>query len=609
MATGGDSTTFFQRLAGTLLWSLLLKVFTFTLTTVFTRLVAPDVRGVTFYLDLYVDFLGFLAKEAVRNAVLRSTMRTADLGSQPNRRRCLMDVIFLFNSAMWSVVCAAVMLAINEGCAWLVGTERYLLPSLLGVLSRLETPMKRSSVALTVIFFVLGLLFQAAAEPKVCLLQSLMQYRTRVSAESTALSCRLMLLLAAAVGAPSILQSRPLLVASAAHFVYGAAYFAVFERSWSTAARRAKTSPSGTDNNDDALVRVLTALHLEGELEGRMGGLSFVTLPLMIQQARRLGATWWQFFSESAMRVLLTEGEKFALAALGTLTEQGIFDAVTNLGGIVARLVFRLWEETCFARWSSMMSGSSDGGDNNKKEGSVSSSSRLKRWETCYTLLESMLGVAIQVSMAFAVFGPPLSQPLLKLLYSDRWGSSESAAVLTRLCLALPLMALNGLLEAFVRGTSSTNGLRRAKFAMFVTSGMYVGSCFALLSATDRGVVGLMEALMIATAVRLLCSSWLIQREHHDLRTAENIPAAGSWNPTLRAFVWLPPLFWGGIVALAAVSWSVLEFHLVKVSLVPIMLVAKLLGLLVVYACVAVIFDGPSRLLSNAARRLFRLRR
>jgi oligosaccharide translocation protein RFT1 len=600
--SAGDSSTFFKRLAGTLLWSLLLKVFTFSLTTVFTRLVAPDVRGVTFYLDLYVDFVGFLAKEAVRSAVLRSAIRTANLNTQPGRRRCLMDVIFLFNAAIWSVVCAAVMLVCNEACAWLVG-DRYLLPSLVGVLSRLDVPMKPSSVALTVIFFVAGLLLQAAAEPKVCLLQAIMQYRTKVSAESSALSCRLVVLLAAAVGAPSILQSRPLLVASAAHLAYGVAYFTVFERSWSSAARRAKTTKCGDEG--DVLVGVLTALHVEGELDGRMGGLSFVTLPLMVQQARRLGATWWQFFTESTMRVLLTEGEKFALAALGTLSEQGIFDAVTNLGGVVARLVFRLWEETCFARWSSIMSGSSEVSKNT--EGATSpASSRLVRWEACYGLLESILAVAVQVSMAFAVFGPPLSQPLLKLLYSDRWGSAESAAVLSRLCVALPLMAVNGLLEAFVRGTSSTDGLRRAKLVMFVTSALYVSSCFALLSGTDRGVVGLMEASLITTAVRLFLSSWLIQKEHADLSRAEKSPDHRGWSPVWRAFTWLPSRFWAGAAGLGAVSWSVLEFQLGALSDVPLVLLLKLMGLVMLYVVIAAVCDGPTRTLSNAFRRVLR---
>lgn len=602
------ASSFFQKLAATVAWSILLKLFTFTLTTCVTRSVTPEVRGVAFYLDLYVDFLGFLAKEAVRSTTLRSPVRHTELGTQAARRRCMMDVIFLFNAAAWAVVSAVVMLACNELVAWLVGPGQYILPSFLGAAHRVE-PMHRSSMLLSVVCFFGGLVLQTLAEPMVCLTQSLMHYRKKVSAESAALSCRLLVFLAAAVGSPHVLRTRPLLVGSVAHLIYGVMYFCSFELSWVFAARKSRQLGAKAVHDADALVAVISALHSEGEFTGSLVGCSMVTVPLMMQQARRLRAVWWQFLTESVVRIVITEGEKLALAALGTLGEQGVFDAVSNLGGIITRLVFRLWEESSFARWSSMMSNVvlSDG------PSGTSPTSRLHKWLQCYSLLESMLGISVQVSMPFVLFGPPLSQPLLWLLYSDRWGGDESAAVLSRLCVAIPFMAVNGLLEAFIRATSSTKGLQRAKFTMFITSAIYVSCCFALLSSTERGVVGLMEALVVATCARLLFSALLIQQEYAALLGTEAADATASrpssCNPLLRVFTWLPATYWSSTICIAAIAWRCLQLRISALSDIHVSFVITFGALVLSYAAIAAIFDGPGLLVSNLVRRVCRCRR
>eukprot|EP00331_Platyophrya_macrostoma_P006774 CAMPEP_0176426358 /NCGR_PEP_ID=MMETSP0127-20121128/11896_1 /TAXON_ID=938130 /ORGANISM="Platyophrya macrostoma, Strain WH" /LENGTH=284 /DNA_ID=CAMNT_0017807613 /DNA_START=165 /DNA_END=1016 /DNA_ORIENTATION=+ len=201
---------------------------------------------------------------------------------------------------------------------------------------------------------------------------------------------------------------------------------------------------------------------------------------------------------------------------MATLSDQGVYDTVMNLGSLVARLVFRLWEESCFAKWSRTMASASVVGDEVSDKGNQKTSS-LGRFDACLQLLWTMLAVAWEVSLPFAIFGPPLARPLLTRLYAGQWSDITTTRVLIQLCLTLPLMATNGLLEAFVRATSTPTGLARSKWCMVATSCCYVVMCYTLLlterNANEEGsspLVALMTCLTVSTAIRIILNTWLI---------------------------------------------------------------------------------------------------
>ena len=51
-------------------------------------------------------------------------------------------------------------------------------------------------------------------------------------------------------------------------------------------------------------------------------------------------------------KLLLAEGSKMVLVASGTAFNQGVYGLVSNLGGLVVRLVFQPFEEAAFTAFS-----------------------------------------------------------------------------------------------------------------------------------------------------------------------------------------------------------------------------------------------------------------
>lgn len=540
---------FLQRLLQTMMHSLLLKVLTFTLTACFTRSASHTLRGMLFFLDLYGDTIGFLAREAVRCTALRAGL--PHLKTTP-KREMVSAARRLMSTAFFAGPIALLLIGVCEGL-YRVSGGRSVLPAMQMHLSGVASG---TEVAAVYLLFVLGQLFQMTAEPEVCVVQALGRYKVKVSAESFALCCRVLTLLGAAQIAQASVERNQLLMASIAHVVYGAAFCFWMKFAWWRARRQSSSTWSAVDYSLEEVASALSD--------------TSVSLRLMRCAAESQMRTWIQFFSESCVRLFLTEGEKFVLASFGSLAEQGVYDTVMNLGSIVARLVFRLWEETCFAKWSTMMTSSASVGE---------------RYTEAYALLRSMLSIAATVSVPFVIFGPPLSAVLLRLVFSSRWSDPTTTAVLARLCVALLPMALNGLLEAFVRATSSPAVLARAKLAMLGASVLYVALCGVCLVVLERGVIGLMECLAITTCLRCVLNVRLIavQRQAFGVGTLSTISTIVELFG--RA---VPSAMWAFCAVLGAASHLWLADRPLTLSLV-----AAAASLVVLYGIACVVFDAP----------------
>lgn len=157
------------------------------------------------------------------------------------------------------------------------------------------------------------------------------------------------------------------------------------------------------------------------------------------EHGRTLGL---QYCGQSVQKYLLTEGERLFLVAVSPLAEQGVFALVSNLGSLVARLLFAPLEEAAFASFSRQ-------------------AARGRLQTDAFVQLYAMLRAAAIFGGIFIAFGPAYSWLLLHLLYGPKWSQSEAPAVLSVYCFLVCAMGLNGIAEAFVNATATAAQLRR----------------------------------------------------------------------------------------------------------------------------------------------------
>jgi hypothetical protein len=296
-------------------------------------------------------------------------------------------------------------------------------------------------------------------------------------------------------------------------------------------AWRASKTPTGGDGYSGIRAR---GSHCES-LSRRTHDAATIPVPFSTRDEKGCEAIvhlFAELFSESVLRLILTEGEKVVLAAKGNLSSQGIYDVISGLGALIVRLVFRLWEDFAFSAWSRP----DDGTDDQPSDAALrhmASAASPKRTEAArakfsepsaapayvtvakWDLLFAMLKIAVHFGALAAAFGPPLAARVLWSLFggsrTSDWTGADAVDVLVAYIYYIPLLGVNGLLEAFVRATSTEHALRRLKGWMVLCSLAYIALCYVSLFVFDLGAVGLLYANSINLAIRIAVSAFTIE--------------------------------------------------------------------------------------------------
>jgi oligosaccharide translocation protein RFT1 len=202
------------------------------------------------------------------------------------------------------------------------------------------------------------------------------------------------------------------------------------------------------------------------------------TVAIWRKHAPLLRAFYWQ----SLQQMVLTEAEKFALWFGASGFEQGTFAVVSNLGSLVARLVFLPVEETSKAVF--------------QRETDRRRSAQV---------LELLVKLVALIGLVAAAFGPAYSRALLHLLYGERISASGAPQVLQFYSVYILFMAVNGVSEAFVHATADQTQLRVVSATMLAISAVYIVLASALLHTL--GTVGLVVANCVNMAMRITFST------------------------------------------------------------------------------------------------------
>jgi oligosaccharide translocation protein RFT1 len=213
--------------------------------------------------------------------------------------------------------------------------------------------------------------------------------------------------------------------------------------------------------------------------------MSYFSKPLVT-----LGAS---LFVQGVVKHILTEGDVILISYLASLPAQGVYALASNYGGLVARMVFQPVEESSRNYFGKLLYSSN--GQRSRRT-ILSAGEDLHKLLRIYTLM----------SVSAITVGPTIAPLLLKIVVGRRWASSGAGDVLAKYCYYIPLLAYNGVMEAFVSVVATGSQLNRQSFWMLAFSAGFASTGYIFLRFLDLGAVGLVYANMANMIFRILWS-------------------------------------------------------------------------------------------------------
>ncbi|KZZ90607.1 rft domain-containing protein [Ascosphaera apis ARSEF 7405] len=201
-------------------------------------------------------------------------------------------------------------------------------------------------------------------------------------------------------------------------------------------------------------------------------------------------------YGQSIVKHFLTQGDSMTLAAMTTLEDQGLFALASNYGSLVARIIFQPIEESSRNLLGRLLTN----GEGKRQKVPV------ERVKEAKDYLCTILHLYVTASILILSLGPTLVPQILSALLGARWSSSNLVKILSCYCYYIPVLALNGVLEAFVSSTASHSQLRRQSLWMAVCSVAFIAVAYIFLSVLDSGASGIVWANIANMVLRIIWS-------------------------------------------------------------------------------------------------------
>ena len=198
-------------------------------------------------------------------------------------------------------------------------------------------------------------------------------------------------------------------------------------------------------------------------------------------------------FVQGAVKHILTQGDLILISYLASLQAQGIYALASNYGGLIARTVFQPVEETSRNYFGKLLS-STDGPPS--KDNVDAARKDLHNLLRLYNLF-SVFAISL---------GPTIAPILLKYVAGSGWSSSGAGGVLAKYCYYIPLLAVNGVTEAFVSAVAIEPELNKQSLWLFAFSAGFGAAGYIFLQVFDMGAEGLVWANVINMALRIIWS-------------------------------------------------------------------------------------------------------
>ncbi len=131
--------------------------------------------------------------------------------------------------------------------------------------------------------------------------------------------------------------------------------------------------------------------------------------------------------------------------------------------------------------------------------------------------LSNVLILYTHLSLLFLVFGPPCLPTLLSFILPSRYLYTSAPRVLIAYCWYLPVMAFNGVLEAFFSATASSSDLAAQSRVLVVFSALFIISSIVFSEVLGARETGLVYANALSLAARAWYAWVFIKRYYERL--------------------------------------------------------------------------------------------
>lgn len=207
------------------------------------------------------------------------------------------------------------------------------------------------------------------------------------------------------------------------------------------------------------------------------------------------------FYGQAIFNQILTSGDSYLIAALATLPAQGAYALAANYGGLLARMLFQPIEEASRSLFGRLPT----------KDSPPKRSADKKPVRQAVIHLTTILHFYSLLSLFAISLGPSLSPLLLRTLAGSRWTVTEAPAVLAAYCYLIPLLAANGILEAFVSAVATPTQIRSQSIWKVAQLCAFAGTSYVALRVAAMGAPGLVVANAVTMVSRIAWSWGFVQ--------------------------------------------------------------------------------------------------
>ncbi|KIK53299.1 hypothetical protein GYMLUDRAFT_77546 [Collybiopsis luxurians FD-317 M1] len=435
------------------------RLFTFILNQALSRLASPIAYGIAaIQFELMLSTILFLSREGVRGALLRvKPGQDAPMGSKQGSKN--RETEKQSGNAAMNVGFVPILI----GVPLAIGTS-LLYVSTASAETRIQ-PHFYSAVAV----YVLAALMELLSEPMHNMAMSSLQTFIRVRAEGVGITAKTLATFLVLVYDASRSNKDggdlALLAFAFGQLMYGSSVFLVYVRAFGRAGLLtsiAKNS-SGTYFDRDVLSLSMTMT------------------------------------SQSLVKHFLTEGDKFILSWFSPLQDQGGYALAVNYGSLIARIVFQPIEETLRLYFSKTLA---EVTSPSNASAPTNHSRHLPALRDAANALLTLLQMQIVGSLFVVIFGSNYITLVLNILLPPQYLKTSAPRVLEAWIWYIPVLAVNGGLEAFIASVAQTKDVNNQSRWMVLFTLVYTSSAVTLYRF-NFGDVALVYANIINLSARI----------------------------------------------------------------------------------------------------------
>ncbi|KAI0842331.1 Rft-1-domain-containing protein [Hypoxylon sp. FL0890] len=452
------------------------RAVTFVANQLLLRFLTAQLLGVSTQLEVYYLSVLFFARESLRVAIQRQESPSSSPSENNNQSKTAnaRDSQLVVNIAHLSLI-LGLGASIGLGWAYLHYVDA----------ATADTPYL--GVALRV--YGLAAIVELLSEPAFVILQYRLRFGPRAAAESIATFLRCVVTFSAANWAWRQGLELGVLPFALGQLAYGLGLLAVYI--WHGAQLAYTEGFSLFLRKSAPLDRKSGKPDEIGQVFGSNYVFGYFFKPTL-QLASSLTA-------QSFVKHILTQGDTFLVSVLSDPRSQGIYALANNYGSLLARLVFQPIEESSRNYFSKLLSSAKGSPD---KQAVAKARSDLRALLKFYVLL----------SIVVVTIGPYAAPLLVQIIAGTKWSASGAGIVLARYCLYIPLLAVNGVAEAFVSSVATEPEVHRQSLWMGIFSLAFGIAGFISLRVLDLGAAGLVYANSINMLCRIIWSEAFISR-------------------------------------------------------------------------------------------------